>query len=39
MKCPYCNKEIDNNVGVCPNCKAAVEKPKASKSKSGEKEK
>ena len=24
MKCPYCDKETDEQVKVCPNCKAAI---------------
>lgn len=27
MKCPYCKKEVAANK-VCPNCKAALPKPK-----------
>jgi len=24
MKCPYCDKETDEQVKICPNCKAAI---------------
>ena len=28
MKCPYCNRQIDDKTKVCPHCKAAIPKPK-----------
>ena len=24
MKCPFCHKETDEQMNVCPNCKAAI---------------